>query len=93
MSEDAWSQLDDGQFVNSSAKSAGLWDGGLSQPSFWFLSSLSFVARANDLLNGHWMDEHLAEKSHENADATSASTLRPGALVASKTLLGINSRD
>ncbi|XP_058810874.1 ras-related protein Ral-B [Phymastichus coffea] len=90
MSEDAWSQLDDGQFVNSSAKSPSLWDSSLSQPSLWFLSSLSFVARANDLLNGHWMDEHLAEKSHHTTDAAAVPTLRTGALVASKTLLELD---
>ncbi|KAJ8676437.1 hypothetical protein QAD02_012224 [Eretmocerus hayati] len=43
----------------------------------WFISSFSFVARANELLNGHWMAEQLAEKSEPVAR-----------LVPSKTLLG-----
>ncbi|XP_016839293.1 ras-related protein Rap-1b isoform X2 [Nasonia vitripennis] len=76
-------------FVNSSK--SGVWDSGIhlsdrdcppgdAGGGLWFLSAFSFVARANEILNGHWMDDQLAEKSDTF----------PRTLVASKTLLELD---
>ena len=76
------------QFVNSCwAGRSTIWDSecpvrGSSSPGLWLLPALSFVARAQELLNGHWMagQQSPAREKAENARTT--------ALVPSKTLLG-----
>ncbi|XP_014224779.1 ras-related protein rapA [Trichogramma pretiosum] len=72
-------------FVNS-GKITSVLDRGVQQfqpvsTGVWFLSSLSFVTRANELLNGHWMDDHLA---------TEKSFTFPQTLVATKNLLELD---